>query len=340
MILPDDAHYSYREPWTTTSVRPERSEAESKDAPFGLRPCILPAAPGLSVVSVRAPEERPGTAAAVHSPVNDMQRSTPEAGSPEPPEGAPLPRDVALENVVMMTGLGRYDDVRRLLADFHPADVAELLDRLDEPGVRQRAFGLLPPAAAAAVLSLVSPPVRDELVARLSHRDVARLAERLETDDAADLLETLPAESAAAVLAEIPSELAQEVGGLLHHPADTAGGIMQTEYVSVPQYATVEQAIGLIRRARDDVPEVHNVFVVNLERRVTGVLPLRNLVLAHPGESVADIMERQVISAPCPSGAYCPSSSPKRPRDWLWARAAASSPPRPATSSTWTARTS
>ena len=80
------------------------------------------------------------------------------------------------------------------------------------------------------------------------------------------------------------------------HPADTAGGIMQTEYVSVPQYATVEQAIGLIRRARDDVPEVHNVFVVNLERRVIRVLLLMNLVLARPDESVANVMERQVIS--------------------------------------------
>ena len=52
----------------------------------------------------------------------------------------------------------------------------------------------------------------------------------------------------------------EEIGDLLDHPSDTAGGIMQTEYVSVPQYATVEQAIGIIRRAHDDVPEVHDVF--------------------------------------------------------------------------------
>lgn len=78
--------------------------------------------------------------------------------------------------------------------------------------------------------------------------------EQLEPDAAADLPESWT-----------PADLAEEVGGLLHHPADTAGGIMQTEYVPVPQYATVEQAIGLIRRARDDVPNVHNVFVVDRE---------------------------------------------------------------------------
>ena len=196
----------------------------------------------------------------------------------------------------MMTGLGRYDDVRQLLTDVHPADIAELLDQLDEPRVRQRVFGLLPPEAASAVLSLISPAVRDELVTNLSDRELAGLVEELDTDDAADLLETLPEERTPTVLAEMPSELAEEIGDLLDHPPDTAGGIMQTEYVSVPQYATVEQAIGLIRRAQDDVPEVHDVFVVNVERHVTGILPLSNLVLARPDESVANIMERPVIS--------------------------------------------
>ena len=198
----------------------------------------------------------------------------------------------------MMTGLGRYDDVRQLLTDVHPADIAELLDQLDEPRVRQRVFGLLPPEAASAVLSLISPAVRDELVTNLSDRELAGLVEELDTDDAADLLEALPEERTPTILAEMPSELAEEIGDLLDHPPDTAGGIMQTEYVSVPQYATVEQAIGLIRRAQDDVPEVHDVFVMNVERHVTGILPLSNLVLARPDESVANIMERPVISVP------------------------------------------
>ena len=230
-----------------------------------------------------------------------MQSSTPETPSQEPPEnGSPglSPRDVALENIVMMTGLGRHDDVRQLLTDVHPADIAELLDQLDEPRGRQRVFGLLPSETASAVLSLISPAVRDELVTNLSDRELAGLVEELDTDDAADLLDTLPEERTPTVLAEMPSELAEEIGDLLDHPPDTAGGIMQTEYVSVPQYATVEQAIGLIRRAQDDVPEVHDVFVMNVERHVTGILPLSNLVLARPDESVANIMERPVISVP------------------------------------------
>jgi len=230
-----------------------------------------------------------------------MQRSTPDTPSRERAEDVPTepsPRDVALENIAMMTRQGRYDDVRQLLADLHPADVADLLDHLDEPGVRHRVFRLLPPETASAVLSLVTAAARDELVADLSDRELAGLVEELDTDDATDLLETLPEERTPTVLAEMPAALAEEIGDLLDHPSDTAGGIMQTEYVSVPQYATVEQAIGIIRRAHDDVPEVHDVFVVNVERHVTGILPLSYLVLASPDEAVADIMDRPVISVP------------------------------------------
>ncbi len=221
-----------------------------------------------------------------------------ETPSREQTRDRSLPRDVALENIVMWTGPGRHDDMRRLLADLHPADLAELLDHLDEPRVRQRVFRLLPPGATSAVLSLVSPAVRDELATRLSDRELAELVEELDTDDAADLLETLPEERTPTVLAAMPPDLAEEIGVLLDHPPDTAGGIMQTEYVSVPPYATVEQAIGIIRRARDEVPDVHDVFVVDAERHVTGILPLSNLVLAAPDDAVANIMERPVISVP------------------------------------------
>ncbi len=131
-----------------------------------------------------------------------MQRSTPETREQAENASPDLrPRDVALENVVMMTGLGRYDDVRQLLADLHPADIAELMDRLDEARVRQRVSGLLPSEAGSAVLSLVSPAARDHLVANLSDRELAGLVEELDTDDAADLLDTLPEERTPTVLA-------------------------------------------------------------------------------------------------------------------------------------------
>ncbi len=124
----------------------------------------------------------------------------------------------------MVTGLGRYNDVRQLLTDVHPADTAELPDQLDEPRGRQRVFRLLPPESASAVLSLVSPTVRDELATNLSDRELAGLVEELDTDDAADMLETLPEERASTVLAEMPSELAEEISHLLDHPSDTDSG--------------------------------------------------------------------------------------------------------------------
>jgi magnesium transporter len=144
-------------------------------------------------------------------------------------------REAALENIVMMTGLGRYEDVQRELENLHPADIAELLDNLEDPRIEQRVFALLPRDIAPTVLSLVSPLARDKLVEGLSDQELGEVVRGLETDDATDLLETLPEARVSRVLAEMPSVLAEEIGDLLHHPADTAGGIMQTEYVTVPR---------------------------------------------------------------------------------------------------------
>lgn len=231
-------------------------------------------------------------AVAMEEPTQKSNRDV----SQRPSKEGVLERDVALENVVMLAGIGRDDAVQRELASLHPADIAELIDHLEDARMVDGVFGLLPREVAPAVLTLVSPPSRDELLEGLSDEDLGALLAELDTDDATDLLEALPVERISNVLARLPATLAAELGDLLHHPADTAGGIMQTEYVAVPQDATVEEAIGIIRRERDEVSEVHNVFVIDSQAHLEGVLPLRNLVLAGPDERVANIMVRQVVS--------------------------------------------
>ena len=85
---------------------------------------------------------------------------------------------------------------------------------------------------------------------------------------------------------------------LLRYPADVAGGIMQTEYVAVPEGARVEQAIEMIRNNVDEVSDLHSVFIIDQDTHLVGVLPLRKLILARATDLVEQIMDmdRQVIS--------------------------------------------
>ena len=207
-------------------------------------------------------------------------------------------RDAALTNLVIAAELGQDERVRDGITSLHPADIAELLDVLEEAETKNRVFSFLPSDLASEVLSFVTPPTRSILAQDLSDATLGGVIERIESDDAADLLESLSPRRAYAVLSEVPQDVAAEMAQLLRYPADVAGGIMQTEYVAVPEGARVEQAIEIIRNNVDEVSDLHSVFIIDQDTRLVGVLPLRKLILARATDLVEQIMDmdRQVIS--------------------------------------------
>ncbi len=216
-----------------------------------------------------------------------------EVSTPSTPD-----RETQLETLVMLAELGQEDQVRTGIAALHPADVAALLDAIEEEEIKQRLFSFLPPDLASEVLSFVSPLTQEALTQELPDAVLGDLVERLDSDDAVDLLSALPEEQARAVLEQVPEELSAEMEQLLQYAPDTAGGIMQTERVEVLEGIRVDEAIEIIRSHIDEAPDIHNVFVVDQKRRLIGVLPLRKLILARPYEHVENVMDRQVIAAP------------------------------------------
>jgi len=217
--------------------------------------------------------------------------------NPQVTPTTPRERETLLETLVIQAELGQDELVRTGVATLHPADIAELLDALEEPELKQKIFTSLAPDLASEVFSFASPLTQEELSQELSNAALGEIVERLDSDDAVDLLASLPEEQARAVLDQVPQELSAEMSQLLRYPADTAGGIMQIEHVEVPEGATVTQAIEMIRDHVEDVPDIHNVFVVDPQRRLVGVLPLRKLILARPDDPVERIMDKMVTSA-------------------------------------------
>ena len=206
-------------------------------------------------------------------------------------------RETQVETLVILAELGHEEQVRAGIATLHPADIASLLNAIEEGDIKQKIFNFLSPDLASEVLSLVSPLTREELTQDLSDAVLSDLVERLDSDDAADLLGSLSQEQVRSVLGQVPEELSAEMERLLRYPADTAGGIMQTEHVEVPEGTRVDEAIEIIRRHVDEVPDIHSIFVVDHKRYLTGVLPLRKLILARSDELVENVMDRQVVAA-------------------------------------------
>lgn len=222
----------------------------------------------------------------------------PEQDSPTTsPSGLPTGADQVPDPDDLETLLREGDErtVRRFLRTLHPADLALLFDRVDRD-VWKRLVGSLATADISDLMEELDDHLRDDL-AGLLHRDqlVDALGE-MDSDDAADVIADLPESIAEAVLRQLPKEDRREVETLLRYPEDSAGGIMQVELVSVPDSATVDEAIEAIRAKADEVESVHFVWVVDAENRLIGMLPLDKLILAKPATRVADLADRKCVS--------------------------------------------
>jgi magnesium transporter len=179
--------------------------------------------------------------------------------------------------------------LRDVAETLHPSDVADLLERLDEPG-RLRLLTHLPAEVASEALAEMEEVERPgELLTHLDAGRVAELVGELADDDAADLIGDLGPEDQARVLSSV--EESGDIQELLHYPEETAGGIMTQELVAVSSRLTAAEALEDIRRQAPDVGEFWSIFVVDPDRSLRGVVTLQALVLSDPGRPILEITE-------------------------------------------------
>jgi CBS domain-containing protein/sporulation protein YlmC with PRC-barrel domain len=183
----------------------------------------------------------------------------------------------------------RLDLARRAMADVHPSDLAEILEDLDR---RERAvlFRDLSVSSAAEALEESEPALQRELLRMVEPARAADIVGEMQPDAAADLLAELPEEESAEILAAMEQHEAREVTQLLTYDENTAGGMMNPEYLRLKPAMTAQDALQAVRNQAKKVAQVHDCFVVQRDRRLLGVLSLRDLLLAVPEAPVDAIM--------------------------------------------------
>jgi len=184
-----------------------------------------------------------------------------------------------------------------MLHDLKPVEIAELIEALDEES-RGKLFLLLDVDTASEVISELSSDSRDDVLDDISDTELARIVEDMDSDDAVDLVGDLHDERAERVLAAMDPRESSEIRNLLIYPEDTAGGIMQREMVSVTPGATIDEVIALIRQQAPEVNDIHNVFIIDHQGRLKGIVPLVNLILSKPDTRISQIMDTDPISVP------------------------------------------
>ena len=183
---------------------------------------------------------------------------------------------------------GKLTAFVRRAREVEPADLADVLTALDERERLAAVEALPPELSSQALAEMPEEEHAEETLAALAPERAAEIVEELDDDDAADILGELPPAEQERILAEVEGRA--EVDRLLRYDEETAGGRMTSHTVTVRDTATVTEALEEIRRQAEAVEDFYQVFVVDADRRLVGLLPFKSLVISRPDRRVRDLM--------------------------------------------------
>ena len=204
--------------------------------------------------------------------------------------------DVVQESFRRLLRRGAITNLVRMLGRMHPADIARVIQHLSLGKEKRTVFELVKgESQRGQVLSELDAASIQELLADLAAPDIAWLLKDLGPDDQAYILGVLPEERSKEILTLMRTEDSTEVADLLKYPKDTAGGIMTTEFFSLNEDATAQEAIRRLQQA-GDTEMVFYIYVTDKDEHLVGVLSLRQLLRVPPATPLKNIMTADVLS--------------------------------------------
>ena len=149
---------------------------------------------------------------------------------------------------------------------------------------------------AIEVYEYLDPSVQQNLLDRLRSNEVLDLVEEMSPDDRVRLFDELPAKVVRRLLAELSPEERRVTAQLLGYESETAGRLMTTEFIDLKEFLSVSQALKLVRQRATFSETIYSLYVTDKERHLTGILSLRDLVVADPESLIGEVMTREVVN--------------------------------------------
>ena len=192
---------------------------------------------------------------------------------------------------------GRFVRMRRLLASLHPAETAHLLESLP-PHERRICWPIITPDLHGDVLSFMGDDVLADLMANMDTADLLSATEGLDPDDVADILQDLPEHVMREVLRAMDSQHRRRIETILAYEEDTAGGLMNTDVVTVRSDLTIEVVLRYLRMLDDFPDNTDSLYVVDHNDTYIGTLALSQIVSRSRSLTVSNVMSHQVDAIP------------------------------------------
>ena len=203
-------------------------------------------------------------------------------------------RQLVRSQLKMLLDQGNLQGVKALLVPVQPVDIAEAIEGLPE-SMQVIAFRLLAKDEAIEVYENLDSTVQQTLLQEFKGQEVLDVVDKMSPDDRVRLFDELPAKIVRRLLAQLSPKERQATALLLGYEEDTAGRIMTPEYISLKESLTVTQTLARIRSLAKASEVVYYLYVTDVSRRLTGIVSLRDLVIASPENTLNDIMTRDAV---------------------------------------------
>ncbi|WP_373525147.1 magnesium transporter [Nostoc sp.] len=203
-------------------------------------------------------------------------------------------RDLVRTQLQMLLEAGDLQAAKAILVPVQPADIAEAIEGLPE-AMHALAFRLLSKQEAIEVYEYLDYSVQERLIGELKSQEVRDIVDQMSPDDRARLFDELPAKVVNRLLEQLSPAERQATAQLLGYEADTAGRIMTLELISLKENFTVSQALERIRNLANASEIIYYLYVTDAERRLTGIVSLRELVTSQPEKIIGESMTRDVV---------------------------------------------
>ena len=204
-------------------------------------------------------------------------------------------REEYLEKIEGYLRSKQYAQLRDLLLRLEPADIAALLEESGEDTM-PLLYRLLPKELAAEVFVELESDSQEMLINGFSNTELREVLDELYLDDAVDIVEEMPANVVIRILDKATPEMRKSINDMLKYPEDSAGSIMNVEYLSLKANMTVEDALKRIRRIGGELETINTLYVTDNTRHLLGVLTVRDLLLAEADDLISDLMDSNVVS--------------------------------------------
>lgn len=197
------------------------------------------------------------------------------------------------EQLLEMLEERNFKELKEALEDMHPFDIAEMLEELDDKQMIL-VFRLLAKDEAAETFTEMNSDMRETLLNALTDSEIKEFMDEMYLDDTVDVLEEMPANVVDRLLMATDEDRRKQINTLLNYPEDSAGSIMNVEYIAFNKDMTVEEAILKIRQVGLNRETIYTCYVLE-KRKLIGAISLRELLTSGDNRTIEEIMETNVL---------------------------------------------